>query len=662
MENSYGNDANDSKLAFLTERQKLWITILAFIIAIVFGTVGYCVYHPEAGFWNALYHSAQLFVLHSPPFDKPVPWTLEIGRWFAAASTILVCINLGWYILHFEKENYKISHLNKHTILCGLGEIGYAYAMNFPDKKQLLIIESNTNNEYLSKLKKLGVNIYKGNAKDPQVLEKAGIRRAKALYAFTGDDFGNLTVIKNAKELLKTPKIKEDLIELEANIDSLNLKTAIRMENAVCRNNCQLIDNIDQFYNLANQIADPKNLLKKGELQTQLIPVRDFLISYNPEEIPDSGELLQHVKFFDINELSAKYIFRRYPPYRYISIEKDKIQPLKILFLGFSQTGEELLKLCLQNCHFINFNHGNNKVKITLIDSDIKYIENKIYSKQPRNKELIDLEFLPFNPHYLTHDYVNANDLQSVNFIYVCADLDRLQASYSIKAREIFGKEIPIIRWFTKDVISKNDENQNNQDKQNNIHTIDLFSTVTKEEIINNSDFDTKAIANHNKWLVKEIKKYVEKVKNEIDKNQKITKPKPTIAPWLLLDEEIRDDNRSVIEHNLLKIRTTGQLTNQDKDFDHPELAEVDFYFIDKRSKKYDESFLWQLSEMEHRRWMATKYYYGWKHDLVRDDDHKLHPDLTSYDDPKLGSKDYDYQQIMEMKEIWDLGTKKTSL
>jgi hypothetical protein len=134
-----------------------------------------------------------------------------------------------------------------------------------------------------------------------------------------------------------------------------------------------------------------------------------------------------------------------------------------------------------------------------------------------------------------------------------------------------------------------------------------------------------------------------------MEENKDIRKPKETQLPWNLLDEEIREDNRSVVEHNFIKLRTIGLLTSPEH-CDDPYRDDVDFSFLK------DDKLVEQLAEMEHRRWMANKFYYAWDLNPVRKDSKKRHNSLIDYEELDNGTKDYDIQQIMELPEVWEVG------
>ena len=84
---------------FIDARWRHRLLAFTFPLAWVLGTLGYLHYPqgPEpVALSNAIYHAAQLFILHAPHFETPVPWTLELARWLAAASTGWVLVETTW--------------------------------------------------------------------------------------------------------------------------------------------------------------------------------------------------------------------------------------------------------------------------------------------------------------------------------------------------------------------------------------------------------------------------------------------------------------------------------------------------------------------------------------------------------------------------------------
>ena len=80
------------------------------ILAFILGTVGNLQYQQMGGevshLGNAMYHTAQLFMLHSPHFSRQVPWFLELARWLAPITITIGLVDYGRGLLRQETTHH----------------------------------------------------------------------------------------------------------------------------------------------------------------------------------------------------------------------------------------------------------------------------------------------------------------------------------------------------------------------------------------------------------------------------------------------------------------------------------------------------------------------------------------------------------------------------
>jgi len=632
-----------------SEHGRQFITpIILTLVTIILGFVSFQSVFPDYPFSRKLYYTLQLFTLESGDRfyengsqSLPVTIIFNLARFFAVATLIVTIVLAILSVLRYKYFLSRVRFMKDHTILCGLGEVAEAMAWNFPEKKKLVIIEKDTSDENLAGLKKGGVKIIEANALNFSVLNTIGIEHAKALVALTGDDFDNLTIINNVLELLKDKGPDENNVSLSANIDSRNLKTAITEEWKKERDkpDCELKKNLAVICESARLIRIQGDFNSASpELTEKYKEAKEKLMRYNPAG-EDFKSSKGNIKLFNINQLAARYIFRTYPPDRFRPITGTNDHPMNILFLGFSKIGEELFKLCVQNCHYIN----RKNTRITLISLDADDFRKRINSIYKNIYDLIDFQAVNKNPHHLTVKYLIELRLMPVDVIYICSGEDHYQASYSSRARELYGEEIPIIRPFYRN------NAWNRTSPPRNLFTFNILNKVAILDDIINECLDRKAISVHHRWLKLAISDYItNKVEFAINSKKNIPEPKPTLLPWHLLNEEIRDDNRSVVEHINVKLRSMGQLTDPAM-YDTPEKASIDYSFL------LNSATVEQLAEMEHRRWMATKYLYGWDPGPKRDLFLRDHESLVDFSLLDPDTKIYDIDQIKHIREIVEL-------
>lgn len=94
-----------------------------------------------------------------------------------------------------KKYNFK-----NHVILCGLGRLGYFIADELQKTgERIVIIESNQETASIEHFRKLNIDVYVGNARQPHVLQDAGAEHCRALISVINDDYANLEIGLNAR-------------------------------------------------------------------------------------------------------------------------------------------------------------------------------------------------------------------------------------------------------------------------------------------------------------------------------------------------------------------------------------------------------------------------------------------------------------------------------
>ncbi len=110
------------------------------------------------------------------------------------------------------------------------------------------------------------------------------------------------------------------------------------------------------------------------------------------------------------------------------------------------------------------------------------------------------------------------------------------------------------------------------------------------------------------------------------------------LRPWVLLPEDLKDDNRNVADHHFVKIRDCGCRVVKAAD------APATFQFEPEEVES--------LAEVEHRRWLAIRELNGWRHGAQRDDAAKVHPDMIPYADLPEQKKDLDRDLVRTLPAV----------
>jgi Trk K+ transport system NAD-binding subunit len=147
----------------------------------------------------------------SPPTSAGPPTTFE-GR---IALTLVLFVGLlvlaafigtisAFMVDRLQREGRGMKHTDRrdHVILCGLGQVGYRVLQTLLRLKQEVVaIERDEDSEFVDLARRARVPVMAADVRNEQVLEDAGVARARAVIACTEDDLTNLEVALNARHV-----------------------------------------------------------------------------------------------------------------------------------------------------------------------------------------------------------------------------------------------------------------------------------------------------------------------------------------------------------------------------------------------------------------------------------------------------------------------------
>lgn len=103
-------------------------------------------------------------------------------------------------LLRLRKMSKKISKFHDHFIICGGGETGQVVGAELSEsRRKFVVIE--ISRERIEHLAQLGYCYVEGDASEDEVLEQAGVARAKGLVAALTSDKDNLFITVTARQL-----------------------------------------------------------------------------------------------------------------------------------------------------------------------------------------------------------------------------------------------------------------------------------------------------------------------------------------------------------------------------------------------------------------------------------------------------------------------------
>ena len=185
--------------------------IIALVIAIVFGTIGFK-FIEGWSLADSFYVTVQ--TLTTVGYGDLPPHTMA-GRGFAimimligvggvalAGTTIVQSIVQSELVSTFgqRRQSKKMNKLHDHYIICGSGRVGSHLVRDLQRaKEEMVIVERDASRA--AEFTQRGFHVLVGDATLEEILREAGVERARGLAACLPDDADNVYVVLTARDL-----------------------------------------------------------------------------------------------------------------------------------------------------------------------------------------------------------------------------------------------------------------------------------------------------------------------------------------------------------------------------------------------------------------------------------------------------------------------------
>lgn len=197
----------------MEEKRKLKFILYAFALLLIIGVVGY-MFLLKVDFIDALYMT--VITISTVGFG-------EIGTtssWSELFSIIMIFLGVGIVGYAFttvvamfvegkvkdfwkgSKMEKKIASLNDHYIICGSGELAEVIINNFIDQNLNFVVITDKR-EDLDDYSHHDILVVEGMSTEEEVLEHAGIDRAKGLVSTLDSEVDNIVTVLTARNLNK---------------------------------------------------------------------------------------------------------------------------------------------------------------------------------------------------------------------------------------------------------------------------------------------------------------------------------------------------------------------------------------------------------------------------------------------------------------------------
>lgn len=188
------------------------VTLIAFAVLLLIGTtVLHLTYDVVPLGWLEAMDAALKLLFFETTHEYPhaLPAQVVFVLWPLLGLALVVNgVVQFWTALFNRRERRDVweasvaSTYRNHVVVCGIGKVGYRVTLQLLRMGYEVVgVDLNPDAPFLPIVRREKVPVVIGNARQRDVLEKAGVREAAALVAATEDDMTNLSIALAARDL-----------------------------------------------------------------------------------------------------------------------------------------------------------------------------------------------------------------------------------------------------------------------------------------------------------------------------------------------------------------------------------------------------------------------------------------------------------------------------
>lgn len=463
-----------------------WPAIAAlFVVALVLGWIGFDRSMATQGqpgtFVDKLYLSLQLLVLQSGAVAAPVPWQLDVARFLAPAVTAYATLSAVAAVFEEQVSGLRARRSSGHVVVCGLGRLGALLAQELRAAGYgVVAIESDPRNAAIGECREDGVTVLIGDATDHTLLRATGVKRARFLFAVTGDDGTNAEIAIDARRLVEG-------------------RTGSPLTCFVHIGDDQLGGVLRQL-GIAQRGGDPFRL-----------------------------------EYFNAAERGAPALFREHPAFD--DDGNSPFGPPHLLVVGLGEMGSSLVVQAARRWRTLPAKRGQ-RFRVTVVDDKADDHVAALTERFPRLKdacelvaERMDLDSAGFE----RADFLAGSDgARPVTSVYVCVgdDATGLSAALHLR-RRLGGRDVPIVvRTTQSGGVAALVAGDHGGPAQGGLEVFGLLDRVCRPDVLLKGQNEVLAQAIHEDYIRHQCAEGATRETN------------PSMADWDALPETLRESNR----------------------------------------------------------------------------------------------------------------------
>jgi len=570
-----------------------WFWRVIFIgapLAFGLGTVGFWIYDKKpagiAPWFDALYHSLQLFILHMPHVEGPMNWCLELGRWLAAALFGMAALIALYDLVMRDIQQFRLRFAKGHVVICGQGpkviELVKCYAGKGKDKGPTRGKDANHPQG-------------EGSDQDKDPIRDQG--KKSALDQERDKEESNTVVAVIPLEEDYSPYHAEGAFVIVGDPTSSSVLSRARIQTAdrviaLCSNDNT---NVQVAVKALNSIQE-KEPYRPKPLRC-FVHLSDVDLRASLHRTAVFGDQCCQVQFFDLFDAAARELLlspvrmggnSNYTPLDHGGILETDPKFVRLVILGFGRMGRTMAVRAAQLGHFAN----RKPIQIAVIDKDADRHKEMLLFRYPSFEQTCNIEF-----HNLEVETKQARTLleswcaaeNSYTSIAVCFDQDSLALEVALR---LFPKleqfKIPMAVRMSQNAgfVSLLKEGHARPDIHGRIRGFGMLADTCREDVLENRHNEKLARAIHEDFCAQR-------------KKEGRIPPDPSVLPWDELNPDFKDSNRQQADHIDIKLRGIGCMRVKEGD-------------SEQKGHPFTPGEIEIMARMEHARWKAERLLAGW--------------------------------------------------
>jgi hypothetical protein len=540
-----------------------------------------------AVFSTSIYRALQLFTLQGGDVDGPVPWSLEVARWLAPATTFGGIYAAAYAFFGRWWGRMRLAWLVRdHVIVAGVGNKGLSLIRDLLDADaglQVVAIDPVEIAE-VEELRSLGVIFVRAEAGSEALFHQVRLEHAKALICMAGEDRTNIGVALAASACI--PEWRRGRpVEIHVHVGDVDRHHVLQRNRL-----------FDLQHDSRHRMRLFNCLVNRARRTWQVHPL---------ECAPD-GSLSDDVHLV-IGQLTAAH---------------------KAMLVQAVQVG--------------HFRRGG-RVTVHVLSKNVNEEQARLLKEYPGIGDCARLRLVPLAS---ADDFVDevakiASGLGASALLTVLGPPGDAAASLSdaLLLCERFkglgsGFQFRILLEVAAGDAVRLLVQEDSQLRQRVGFLPDMDEACGMEAVFNQS-LDRVARRIHEVWKKGTDERIREAEVKGNSKDADAHRAKPAYRPWDELTEEQKDVNRLAADHLRIKVRAVG-------------LAGLEGCQLAEAWRLLDGQAVDILCRMEHERWAAPYRLAGWKYG-PRCDERRIHHNLVPYDDLNEDTKKYDLEQVMQV-------------